>query len=151
MKEANIQWMPKINKVTQLVNKGLEYALVSSDYKQVHQFVYCKDFLQDCVHARLNNLSLSIYGFAYNNRNNPLVDLNETRVMVSDYRNKSFSDSIPNILDFLNQIEEHLGMKKSTVKMCKNPPKIYKKSGVWLFEGSKRWMKAAPCFLSTRS
>jgi hypothetical protein len=48
-----------------------------------------------------------------------------------------------NCLYFLNQIEDELGIK-NTVARCAKSHKRYPKEGVWLFIGSKRWMKSPP-------
>ena len=47
-------------------------------------------------------------------------------------------------MDFLHQIESQLKIVKTKVRECASPPMKYAAGGVWLLEGSKRWMKSPP-------
>lgn len=151
--KRHISWLPTggildyRSKVVQIYDKGLEYALVSDDYKQCHHFVWCKDFLHDVVYSTVNKKSFELYKFYYCPIIFPNPSFEKTRIMLTNSRDKNFSSKIPNVLDFINQIETALKMKKTTVRECDCPWAIYEKAGIFLFEGSNRWIKA-PSMLS---
>lgn len=147
--KRHIDWhsTPVQSKIIQIYNKGLEYALVSDDYEQCHEFVWCKDFLQDVIYATVNSKNFYLYKFFYCPEKHPKPSLKKTRILLANSKDKKFADKIPAVLDFINQIEDHLGMSRTTARECKNPPAAYSKTGVYLFEGSSRWLKA-PAMLS---
>lgn len=128
----------------QIYSKGLEYALVSSDLKQCHNFVWCKDFLHDVIYSTLNNKPIEIYRFRYDPEKNPKPSLDKVRLLITNPKDKKFEQKIPACLDFVNQIEERMKIKKSIARKCWLPPEPYSASGVFLFEGSKRWIQAPP-------
>lgn len=141
-----IDWLPVAPnlRILQMYSKGLEYSLVSADYRQCHPFVWCKDFLHDVLYATINNKWFEIYKFRFN----PSIDakpcLDKIRLMLTNSKDKKFSEKIPAILDFINQVEDRLKIKKTFVRKCADPPEGYKKAGVFIFEGSKRWINAPP-------
>jgi hypothetical protein len=142
--QVSIVWKPKIARVSQVFGKGVEYALVSADNRQIHQFVYCKDFLQDTIHAYLNATNLDLYAFRYDGAKSIPVNLDSTKLLIASYRDPRFKQKIDLILEFLNQFEDRLKMRKTVAYSCKAPMPTYKRSGVFMLEGSKRWMKAPP-------
>lgn len=144
---VSIFWKPKIARVLQVFGRGIEYALVSADNRQVHQFVYCKDFLQDTIHAYLNKTYLDMYNFKYDGLNSIPITLESTKILIASYRDLKFKHKIDLIVDFLNQFETRMKMKKTIAYICKSPMPTYKPSGVFMLEGSKRWMKA-PALIS---
>lgn len=145
-RKRHIQWLePKINeKILQIYSKGVEFALVSENYEQCHSFVWCKDFLHDAVYSTLNNKPIEIYRFKFNPTINPNPCLKSIKLLLANSKDKKFKEKIPACLDFINQIEEQMKIKKTIIKECDNIPNIYKNSGVFLFEGSKRWIQAPP-------
>jgi hypothetical protein len=144
IRKIKIEWKPKKSRISQVYSEGLEYAFVTKDNKQIHQMVYCKDFLQDAIYGLLNNKYVSIYNFIYS----PSVDLplcmDATKIILSNYKDKSFRAKIPACLEFINQIEAELKMKKTEIFEGEDAPAIYRKAGIWLFTASKRWMQSAP-------
>ena len=141
-----IDWkpVPVNSKILQIYSKGLEYALVSSDYEQCHSFIWCKDFLHDVIYATLHNKWFEVYKFKFNPVVDPTPCLDRIRLLLTNSKDKKFADKIPAVLDFINQIEERLKIKKSIVRQCWMPPEPYQKAGVFLFEGSRRWIQAPP-------
>lgn len=144
--KRHIQWkpIPLNSKVIQIYSKGLEYALVSNDLKQCHNFIWCKDFLHDVIYSTLNNKPIEIYQFKYNPEKNPQPSLDKIKLLITNSKDKKFEQKIPACLDFVNQIEKRMKIKKSIVRKCWLPPEPYNISGVFLFEGSKRWLQAPP-------
>jgi len=141
-----IQWkpLPPNSKILQIYSKGMEYALVSKDYKQCHDFIMCKDFLHDVVFSTLNNKQIGIYKFRFNPLTDPRPCLNKIRLLITNSKDKKFAQKIPGCLDFINQIENRMKIKKSIVRNCWRPQEPYQSAGVFLFEGSKRWIQAPP-------
>lgn len=142
---VEIEWMPKKARVSQVYNRGLEYAFVSKNWKQIHQLVYCKDFLQDAIFAFLNKKRVSIYSFIYDPTVHLPIYLQRTRLLVSDWRDKTFPNRIEACEEFLHQFEKLLNIRSKTVIMrVKSPPSQYKKAGAWIFDASKRWQQSPP-------
>lgn len=141
----NIVWHPKIFSISQVPKEGMEYALVSANYEQIHQLIWCKDFLQDCLYSYLNKKHIEVYGFKYNPKKDFPVYLQKTRIIVANWQDQEFkSKLLNNCLPFLHQIEEKLKMKKTEIFQCSKVPPLYRKSGIWLIEGSRRWMRSPP-------
>lgn len=144
--ERKVEWHPKTLKgISQIPKDGMEFAYVSEDYKQVHQLVWCKDFMQDTIFGYLNNAQFEIYGFEYDPAKNPAICKDKTRIMVCNWRDQQFEQKLlVNCKEFLHGIEKKLKMKKTIFEKCVNPPPIYRRSGVFIIEGSRRWMIAPP-------
>lgn len=145
-KPLTIQFKPKKSRLAQEFSEGLEFAFLSADNKQINQFVYCKDFMQDAIQGHVNKKKVTIYGFSYDPNKEETIPLcmEQTRILITSWRDKQFRTKVQNCLDFINQIEVKLKMKKTEITEVSNSPSIYKKAGIWLFEGSKRWMQSPP-------
>lgn len=145
LSKKTIKWKPATNaqKILQIYIKGVEYAFVSSDYRQCHDFVWCKDFLHDVIFSCVNNRAFEIYKFRYNPKKDPNLCLDKLRLLVANSKDKSFKNNIKNCIDFLNQVEKRLGIKKTIFFECKDPPRGYE-TGVFLLQGSKRWIYSPP-------
>lgn len=145
LRRKSIKWkvVSAKQKIIQIYVKGIEYALVSEDNVQCHNFVWCKDFLHDVVYSCVNKKPFEIYRFRFNPYLDPNPSLSKIKLLVTNPKDKHFESKIPDCLDFLNQIESRLKMRKTTVRKCKSPPQGYE-SGVFLLEGSKRWVNSPP-------
>jgi len=130
--------------IYQIYSKGMEFAFLSARNEQCNQFVWCKDFLQDMIYACLNEKWIDIYQFRYNPYIDPKPCMDKIRLLVANANDSKFRIKIKNSLDLVNQAEERLSMKKSILRECWSPPENFRKSGVWLFEGSKRWLNSPP-------
>lgn len=141
-----INWkpVPENAKILQIYSKGLEYALVSADYEQCHPFVWCKDFLHDVMYGTLHNKWFEIYKFKFDPTVDPAPCLDRSRLLLTNSKDKKFAEKIPAVIDFINQIEERLKIKKTFVRRCGDPPEGYQKAGIFMFEGSKRWIQSPP-------
>ncbi len=144
-----IKWqpVPVQSKILQIYAKGLEYALVSDNYEQCHEFVWCKDFLHDVYYSTINNKEFNLYKFSYCPYYSPKPCLKEARILLTNSKDKNFSQKIPAVCEFINQIEDELGMKKTTARICSAPPSGYEKAGIYIFKGDRRWI-VAPSMLS---
>jgi len=146
IEEINVEWHPKTLKgISQIPKDGIEFAYVSEDNKQVHQLVWCKDFMQDAIFGFLNTTKTKIYGFEYDPDKNPSICKNKTKIMVCNWRDQNFEQKLlNNCREFLHGLECKMKMRKTTFSKCINPPPIYRKSGVFIVEGSPRWLIAPP-------
>jgi len=142
--EVVLRWKPKKVQISQVYSEGLEYAFVTKDWRQVSQLVFCKDFLQDTLCAHYNDKKMSIYGFSYSPKTGLPLYLEKTRILVTNWRDKTLPNRIEGSIDFLNQIEAALKMVKTKIYKVTELPSQYKKAGGWVYEGSKRWMHAPP-------
>jgi hypothetical protein len=140
---VKIDWLSQKYGLAQVYSSGLEYCFVSRDWKQCCPMVYCKDFLQDAIQAIYHGKSVSIYGFTYNPETCEPLYMARTRLAIGNASDKAFSEKIPSLLDFINQIEKRLRLVRSKIRLVGNPPKRYG-SGVWVMESSNRWMLSPP-------
>lgn len=149
MEKINIKWLPeKTDHISQIYSDGLEFAFATKT-EQATNFIFCKDFLHDCIYALLNNKKIKPYGFNYDPTENP-IELKRTYILIGNKSDNKLGSKIGNCLDFLNQVEHKLKLRKSIVCECENPPKRYEKSGVYLFCGSGMWTNA-PAMMSLYS
>lgn len=134
----------KTNKVLQLYNKGLEYCLLSDNYEQCHQFVWCKDYLHDVIYSKINNKPIKIFNFCFDPKKNNNPSIKKIKLCIADTKNKYLYDKIKHCIDLLNKIELKLCMKKSKYLLCKNIPKNYSNGSMIIIEGDKRWLSSPP-------
>ena len=145
IRERRVAWHPKTNQICQIPKEGIEYALVSEDYRQIHQLIWCKDFIQDAIYGHINQKLVEIYGFQYDPKICPPVYMKQLQLMVTNWKDENFASKIfENCQSFLHEIESRLKIKKTVIEKCCNPPARYRKAGVFLLNGSKRWMHAPP-------
>lgn len=137
-----IIWSKQSNSLCEIYHKGLQYAFVSEKNEQCHQFVYCKDFLQDAIQGTLEGASKSIYGFTYDPKKMPKIDLETTRLVLVNSIDNDFTKKLPNVVEFINQFEKHLHLKRTVGYVVSNPGKY--KTGALYFESSGRWLNAPP-------
>ena len=144
-KKVGIEWRTKKCTAQQVYQSGLQYAFVSPDYEQSTVFVYCKDFLQDAVQGFICKRKVcGIYRFTYDHEEDPAISLDKVRLLLANQGDPNFRDKISGCLDFMRQIENKLKIRYSDAWECLDPPKKYASGGVWLFEGSRRWIKSPP-------
>ena len=143
--ERKIKWHPRSLKLSQIPKEGLEYAFLTHDYVQIHQFVWCKDFMQDVIFGCLNNRKMDIYGFVYDPNRDPPVDFSKTHMLLNSYKDANFGTKVLNGLsDFLHQIEKQLKMKPTVFEKASNPHWRYRESGIFIAVGDPRWMHSPP-------
>lgn len=146
MKKVKIKW-PKtqVGGFCENYSSGLKYALCSDKNEQACGFVWCKDFLQDAYLAYITKSVRQIYGFKYDYKKAVPLAMKSTKLLLVNRSDKRFKAKMKKAVDFLNQIEKELKMRKKTVLYeCLNPPKAFADTGVFLMEGNKRWMMSPP-------
>ncbi len=141
----DVKWHPKSGKICQIPKEGLEFAMLSKNYQQLNQLVWCKDFMQDVIWAHYNQTPIEIYGFTYDPLKSPAPSLAKVKLLVTNYKDTEFGNKlINNVLPLLHSVEKRLDMSLTKLEKCRVAPPIYRKSGVWILNGSKRWLKATP-------
>lgn len=145
MEKINIKWLKtQSNSIAQIYSSGLEFCFISDNLEQCHPFVFCKDFLQDAIYGFLHNKKASIYGFSYDPSTKPRLSMKRTRIALANQQDKDFAKKIPNTLDFINQFARKLRMKKTYVFESMDNPKKYSKCGIFVTDGSAKWMNSPP-------
>lgn len=145
MKKTKLAWLAApVGSAAQIYSQGLQYALINKTKQQCTPLIFCKDFLQDAVHGHLNNKQASIYGFVYNPKSMPKLDMDRIRIVVVNDADKKFSEKIPAVVDLLNQAEKRLKMRLTSVYQVSNPPNGCGKNGAYFFSGSGMWLNAPP-------
>jgi len=143
-KPKKIAWYTDSMGLSQALSSGLEFAFVSKNYEQCCPFVLCKDYLQDAIYNHLHKAKKSIYGFKYDPDKHFPLHLEQCRLVLANSSDSKFRDKVPVCLDFINQIETKLKIAKTKARECADPPKKYLRGGVFLFEGSRRWLISPP-------
>ena len=116
--KKNIHWATcNFGTLSQIMSSGVEFALISEDDYQCSPFCYCKDFIHDAIQGAVNNKPVSIYGFSYSPKSPHQPYLKKAKLLVTNSSDPFLKDKISNCLDFLHQIERHLDMDLTTVKL----------------------------------
>ena len=142
--------MQEINKfaeqqhLNEIYCTGFQLAFVSDEFKQIHNWVLCKDFMTDVIWATVNKKPVAIYGFKYNPLKHPALSTDPVRIMV---RNKKagpvkFNEQIQKSHEFLQILETKLGFNPSELQKVKYGDN----DGVWMFSVDKKWIHASPLF-----
>lgn len=126
----------KNSNVLQIYKKGLEFAFVSDNYEQCHNFILCKDFLQDIVYSNINEKTINIFNFLYSPHKDPKICLKQLRLLVRNHSDKLFEKKLNNSIRFINELETSLRMKHTKLRVCENK--------TYLIQATRRWMKAPP-------
>ena len=140
---VKVDWAIRKSSMSQIYRRGLEYCFISRDWRQCCPFVYCKDFLQDAILACHYGKAVNIYGFNYNPATCEPIYMDRTRIALANSSDKDFSNKIPAVVDFMNQIEQQLKMVRTHTRSCANPPRKYS-NGVFILDSSNRWMLSPP-------
>jgi hypothetical protein len=167
--KVKMEWLPKaaVRSLSEIYSQGWQCAFASADNKQVTQFVMCKDFLQDAVSAFIHNKPAEIYGFRFNPKEAPPLDIQiaykdtgevdkkgrpkqiatvtgRTRIITVNSKDSDFLGKTPNVLDFLHQFEKHLDLDLTEAYQVDNPEDKYKKCGAVLYVTTTRWKESPP-------
>ena len=143
MEKAKVKWATN-HGTAQIYSSGVELAICSDENEQIGTFVYCKDFFQDAVVVYLHGGICNIYGYKYDPKTMPKIPEKNLKVLITSAKDTQFPKKVAVIPEFLNQIEEKLGVEKTTIFECEEPPEKYQKSGIYLMIADKKWLLAPP-------
>jgi hypothetical protein len=124
---------------------GIQFAFATArpadkgSAKQCHEWILCRDFLNDAALAQHVNSHKGIYGFNFYPGTNPPVDFKNMRVLVRkrerDIKLEETEQFIESALKIVNHFEVECGIKpKTKVRRVSNI------EGTFLFIGSSEWM-----------
>jgi len=129
---------------------GLYFAFISAPKNknlQCHPLVKCRDFLQDAVRCTIPNSGVSgckIYGFKYEHKVDPPVDLSKIRLIVT-YKNLKLNITDCSIkmmyaLKLIHHYEDLMGIKVKTVQKQLNHKDF--PNPIWTFTGNSIWVRS---------
>lgn len=116
---------------------------ISGKLTQCHQWVQCRDYLQDAVRTTLTGAPSTVYGFKFT-KDNPTIDLNNMRMLISQkglLHYKKLRLALTRALKMLNNFEAMAGVEFTTVsKVVGDPEKKY--HHVYMLTGPKMWLSS---------
>lgn len=145
--KAKVDWYAKTNSLNEIYQQtGMLFSFVTSPkagLKQCHQWVKCRDYLHDAVRSLYDGKSFRIYGFFYDPNENPHMDLEKMRMLVtkagmSKTELVKFRKFMKAGLVLLNHYEGLMGVSLSKLQEVNKDKDKY----VWMFTGPKVWMKS---------
>ena len=145
LQEISIQWWNNNGQAGHLNEEydgGMQYSMFSLDGRQNMPFHTCRDFQVDAIQALIHNKKNSIYGFSYDPKTDPPIDLKATRILLTNSDDSKFIDKMEGMLDFINQVNKLMRFKKTVAYKVNNPPDQYKECGVVATVGSERWQRS---------
>ena len=133
----------KGNKPAEIYSSGCRMAWLTPKNEMCHQWVFCKDFLQDAVAALRHDTKAGIYGFYFDPKVNPHPDIDyDPRIAVTyDDTPYDLASGMNSSVALLNYFEQKWGWKKSTVTHEKDEP-------ISVFHLSPNWIAFGPVMLS---
>lgn len=103
-----------------------------STFVQCHQYVKCRDFLCDVVRGQLLNVAIEIYGFKYNPKKDPEIDMDNISIIIHD-PNKENELFIKKAISIINYYEDLIKTSdKSTYMMVDKNTAIVVGPKQWL-------------------
>jgi len=133
---------PHLSEIYQVT--GFEYAFVSADFKQCHQWVRCRDFLNDALRSHVIGKKDGIYGFTFDPKVNIKLDMTKARMLIRRKVNSTDKDANVSTLEMMKAAIAgiHCVEKQGKIKPLS---KLYKVSGeeeVYMFEGAPDWTES---------
>ena len=149
-KTAIVKWFPSTNSLIETYQQTeFKFSFAGQPdkngiFKQCHPWAKCRDFLPDAVRATITNKTFSIYGFNFNPKNNPVIDLDTMRMLVykSDLKladKIEFEDKMFFGINLLNHYEQ---IMKINFSILYRTEKDYNDKPVYLFIGNGEWMRS---------
>jgi hypothetical protein len=117
---------------------GFKFAFFSNEEKprQCHVWVKCRDFLHDAVRGFLMEKQFPIYGFLYDKKSMPPIDVKKMRMLVQpSVKGEEALAQMESALRIINTFER-AAKKKPLTKLFK----VNDTDNVFAFVGSKPWI-----------
>ena len=111
---------------------GMFFAFLSVKNEMCHTWIKCRDFLQDAIRNQLTGRADAIYGFEYNPKKDPKIDLKKTRLLIKGVK---LDDTIKYSLQLVNHYENAAGFKPRS--------KIAKVDDMYIFLGPGEWSQSS--------
>ena len=140
MDKKEIKWHEKNASLCQAVSGIAEFVMLSDEWEQVTPFMFCKDYMQDAIWARIHKTKASIWGFSHDGSNGIQPSSKSFKLGVVNANDEKFKEKWPNLIEFINQIDEKMGFRKTIFYEAEKIPKPAYKKGVLIIDADKRWM-----------
>lgn len=147
--KKKVEWFKAPKSLSEIYQKtGIHFAFITAPKegnRVCHEWVKCRDFMPDAVRTQITGRPSSIYGFTFDVKNNPPIDVAKTRMLVArdqtttTEQQTEFTEMMKHGLKLVNYFEKLAGVSLS--KMYEVEPagqSRYKK--VFMFVGPKMWM-----------
>lgn len=144
LEEIKVDFWRNISHLSEIYQPvGMQYAFLSKDNKQCHPWIKCRDFLHDALRSCITGKVESIYGFQYNPKTDPPLDLEKMRVLVKRQATRDLGAAADTekmmylALNIVQLVERECGISPLS--------KLYKvadAADIYVFEGSKDWMES---------
>jgi hypothetical protein len=142
MENVSIAWLPAAKgHISQIYSNGLEYAFATKT-AQCTDFIYCKDFLHDCIYASIHKKAIAPHGFKFDPATTTL-ETKRSHILIANASDPKLGEKVEGCIDFLNQMEKKIKLFRTKAMLCSNSPAKYK-GGVFLFRGSGMWLNSPP-------
>jgi len=150
-KLIEVKWFKDVKHLSEIYQKtGMLFAFVTyseekDTYIACHQWVKCRDFLPDAVRAFATKTPCVIYGFEYNSKLNPPIDMEHMRMLVSKQVISKeglpdFKDTIVSATMLLNHFEKENGI--TLTKVQEMSTKGSKQKAIYMFTSSPVWVQS---------
>lgn len=142
--KITVEWLKKSQTLRQAYSAGLEFSFLSQDNRQSTPLAYCKDYLQDALMSIHHASKVGpIFGFNYDPSQDAPVCLTQTKLVICNSSDKSFSQKIPAMLEFMNAIEKKMKLIRTVACEIENVPNK-KYQSCYALTGSSRWQLSPP-------
>jgi hypothetical protein len=111
---------------------GMHFVFLSVKNEMCHTWIKCRDFLQDAVRNQLTGRADAIYGFKYDPKVDPKIDLKKTRMLIKGIK---LDETIEYSLRLVNHYEKVAGFKPRS--------KITKVDDMYIFLGAGEWSQSS--------
>lgn len=146
-KQTAVEWFKAPKSLNEIYQQtGMLFAFISSPEngsKVCHEWVKCRDFLHDAVRSQITEIPCSIYGFTFDSKKNPTIDMKKMRMLISKEVIKEddiagFKKKMESGLALVNHFEKYA--KVSLSKLEEIDSKGSNKKVVYSFVGPQMWM-----------
>jgi len=137
-----IQWYSDKNSLCEIYQQvNVQFAFLSPENMQCHDWIKCRDFLHDAVKAHLNKIRWQIHGFIYEHGKDPAIDMKHMKMLMrkpaKDEKSvKEFKEMHPRALALLHHYEKMMGVPKSEIVEIEDqhgyPAAVYTGDPIWM-------------------
>jgi hypothetical protein len=142
VEKIEVQFWEKKDYLSEILQQtGVHYAFLSADNKQCHPWVKCRDFLNDALRSQITGNSDEIYGFMFDPKINPKIDLDKMRILVKRDTPLDAPGSTEEIMNSALSII-HCVEVTGGIETLTELHRIANDENVYLFEGSADWVES---------
>lgn len=135
--KKEVNWLGRTKDIAEIYSSGMEYCLIDNKLNGMHPYIFCKDFISDVIWSEITLKPVRIYGFEW--EPGKLNLLKKRHNIAIRNKDNNIQGNAANLLRFINDVEELMGIPKSKVS-------IDNKISI-IINFSSEWTKI-PCHLS---